>query len=306
MPLSPPSDRLPLLPRLRSADDLDRALAELSWIDAESKRVEAACQKEISAIKARYQEQLVCEIDDESLPLVDRRSTLAEAVEKFAAKKRDALLDDGKKSLRADAWHNWLAERFAGRGVSRGRKRKDFARKGDEGLQSAGEAPRAAREALPDSPRAGRPDLQSETVARQDTRQTVARRRQADRRPTRRTRAGGRDAAGSILFHGQRLPRDSGGGVTPMTLSDVLGLLNLFGIVIGFGAAAYKLGRWNQSIEAKLAEHEERGRVPTFLLWKHGAHGGIAGRGHARPRYRRIETLAFSWVQRSKLVTINV
>lgn len=96
--LAPPSDRLPLVPRLRSADDLDRALAELSWIDAESQRVEAAAQKEIAAVKARYQEQLVVAIDDAERTFAERRAELAEAVEKFAVRKRDALLEAGKKS----------------------------------------------------------------------------------------------------------------------------------------------------------------------------------------------------------------
>lgn len=51
-----------------------------------------------------------------------------------------------------------------------------------------------------------------------------------------------------------------------VTLGEGLTLLTQ---VIGFGVAAYKFGRWNQSIEDQFARHEERFARQDVRLKKH-------------------------------------
>lgn len=93
----PPADRLALCPKIASCDDVDRALRELSWIDAEAKRLEAACQRDVAALKAKAQAAAVCTVDETELTLEDRRRHLSLAVIQFAAQKRGELLEGSAK-----------------------------------------------------------------------------------------------------------------------------------------------------------------------------------------------------------------
>lgn len=96
--LPAPTDRLAGEPKLRSADDVRRALEELSWIDAEANRIAAECQRDVAAVKAKHEAQMTIVVDGQDVPLPDRRAALAEAVEAYCDKARGQLLEGEQKS----------------------------------------------------------------------------------------------------------------------------------------------------------------------------------------------------------------
>lgn len=96
--IAPPADRLAPKPRLKSAADVDRALAEIAWCDAFARGIEADCNRDLETIKAKHATRMVMEVGGEQVALLDRRAALVDALEAYCTKAREALLSEDKKS----------------------------------------------------------------------------------------------------------------------------------------------------------------------------------------------------------------
>ena len=96
--LAPPAERLPAAPKLKTADDVRIALAELSWLDSEQKRIEAEAKREVESVKIRYAGRQVVTVEGNEWTMADRAKALAAAVETFCEKNRDKLLAEDVKS----------------------------------------------------------------------------------------------------------------------------------------------------------------------------------------------------------------
>lgn len=86
-------------PRIESIDSLNLALAELCRIDCFEKRMSARIDEAAARIREEGADSMTVAVgDEEELPLAKWRGQLEAAIEKYAVKHRDELLEEGKKS----------------------------------------------------------------------------------------------------------------------------------------------------------------------------------------------------------------
>ena len=86
-------------PRIESLEALDLLMAELSRLEALEQRIAAELKANAAQLTQEAADRLSISLgDEEPMPLADWRSALQAAAEKFCAKNRDALLEEGRKS----------------------------------------------------------------------------------------------------------------------------------------------------------------------------------------------------------------
>ncbi len=91
---APPANRLGKKPKIKSVDDVDLALHELSWIASRRETVEGAAEQSITLLKQQTAAKLF--IDEDSFS--DREQVLTAAVEQFAQANRNLFEADGARS----------------------------------------------------------------------------------------------------------------------------------------------------------------------------------------------------------------
>lgn len=90
----------PTAPRkLKSLDDVDQALHELSWLEHEDARRNAICKQELDQVKVKQADRFTVQIDGELMPLAQRRQFLEEQIAAWCDKYLATHLPDGKKSM---------------------------------------------------------------------------------------------------------------------------------------------------------------------------------------------------------------
>lgn len=98
-----PNDRPATLGRtlqLTSTIDVDAALHEMSWLTMRQRSIEADAKALIEDVKLKTDQQLVCEVDGESMTIRDRWDALQKAVFAWAKKGLAKALPANKKSLK--------------------------------------------------------------------------------------------------------------------------------------------------------------------------------------------------------------
>lgn len=90
----------PTAPRkLKSLDDVDQALHELSWLEHEDARRNAICKQELDAVKVKQADRFTLQIEGELMPLAQRRQFLEEQIAAWCEKHLATHLPEGKKSM---------------------------------------------------------------------------------------------------------------------------------------------------------------------------------------------------------------
>lgn len=90
----------PQAPRkLKSLEDVDQAMHELSWLDHEDERRNAICQQEINALKTKQADRFTVQIEGELMPLAHRRQFVEQQVAKWCDKHLATHLPEDKKSM---------------------------------------------------------------------------------------------------------------------------------------------------------------------------------------------------------------
>ena len=84
--------------KLKTLDDVDEALHELSWIDHQLQKLKASAQQEIDALKLRQADRFICQIDGEMMPMVKRRDAVELLVRAWCDAHLAGHLVDDKKS----------------------------------------------------------------------------------------------------------------------------------------------------------------------------------------------------------------
>lgn len=100
----PPAERLDRDPVVSSLADVDRALAELSWLDSREATVNAACEARCGLLRIEAAGKLrIKAVDDEageSIAFADRRAVLETAIREYCEAEKETLLESSdKKSL---------------------------------------------------------------------------------------------------------------------------------------------------------------------------------------------------------------
>jgi hypothetical protein len=95
--------------QIKSLDDADLALAELSWLENQNALLTAKTKQKVDAIKTEIASQAVVEIEGTFVVISDRIEILAQALEKFVSKQIEKHLPDGKRSI--DLAHGTLGLR---------------------------------------------------------------------------------------------------------------------------------------------------------------------------------------------------
>lgn len=85
--------------KLKTLDDVDQALHELSYLEHERQRSEIICQQELDAVKQRQADKFVLQIDSELLPISQRQETVSNLVTEWCDKQLQSHLPEGKKSI---------------------------------------------------------------------------------------------------------------------------------------------------------------------------------------------------------------
>lgn len=77
---------------INTIEELDDALRQLSELDIREKKLKGELDRKVDALKAEHAERLFVEIGEQRVKYADRRSTLSDAIERFAMGRRDELL----------------------------------------------------------------------------------------------------------------------------------------------------------------------------------------------------------------------
>jgi len=88
-----PKNLLPAKPAVKSLDDVERALAEIKWLDQESARIVLDYETRIDALCFERDQKLIVDKKLGGGSFDERRAALTEAVIQYAEKNRDDLLD---------------------------------------------------------------------------------------------------------------------------------------------------------------------------------------------------------------------
>lgn len=100
---------------INTLEDASLALHELSWLEYEHSVRQAKAKKEIDAVVARQADLFAVRIDDELVPIVDRRAAVEEQLSAWCKEHLKENLPEGKKS--ADLPHGTLGFRQTPLGV---------------------------------------------------------------------------------------------------------------------------------------------------------------------------------------------
>ena len=95
-----PENTLADEPAVTSIEEIDAALAELHWLDTETRRVDADLNQKVAALQEKAAEKLAYGEPDARITFATRWALLVNAVTAFAAKSRKLLLGDGKLKSR--------------------------------------------------------------------------------------------------------------------------------------------------------------------------------------------------------------
>lgn len=94
-----PDDQLGIRPRIKSTDDAELALRELSWCAAVQAAVTEQAQQLIGAIQDAAKHAAVFQSGEESVPIADRRAALEAELLRWADANRITLCPGKKKSV---------------------------------------------------------------------------------------------------------------------------------------------------------------------------------------------------------------
>lgn len=84
---------------IHSIEQLDQALRELGEIQGKERQLQADCDREVAAVKSRYQSLMTCAVNGCQQPISERRAALERQIEEFCSARRDELLEGSAKSL---------------------------------------------------------------------------------------------------------------------------------------------------------------------------------------------------------------
>ncbi len=86
-------------PKIKTVQDLDAVLAELSVLAHYQNELTSECSREIDKVKAAYQAQLVCSVGRSTVDLATRRKQLVDVAEAWCRKHLGKHLPADQKSL---------------------------------------------------------------------------------------------------------------------------------------------------------------------------------------------------------------
>ena len=94
---------------VKSIEDADLVLAELSWLQNEKDRLDAVTKQKIEALKTEYQQKAVVTVEGERLAIADRAAALMGPLIKWVVKNVASHFKGKKKSI--DLAHGTLGLR---------------------------------------------------------------------------------------------------------------------------------------------------------------------------------------------------
>ncbi|HTN03770.1 MAG TPA: host-nuclease inhibitor Gam family protein [Planctomycetaceae bacterium] len=89
----PPGETLAFEPQIASQADLCSAMAELAWIDTRQAELEAECDRQVEAIKSRYQGLMRLAVEGRwDVSFADRQAVLSQAIETYCNEHQSELV----------------------------------------------------------------------------------------------------------------------------------------------------------------------------------------------------------------------
>ncbi|MDP3137009.1 MAG: host-nuclease inhibitor Gam family protein, partial [Burkholderiaceae bacterium] len=89
----PPGETLAFEPKIASEADLCSAMAELAWIDTRQAELEAECDRQVEAIKTRYQGLMRLVVEGRwDVSFADRQAVLSQAIEAYCNEHQGELV----------------------------------------------------------------------------------------------------------------------------------------------------------------------------------------------------------------------
>lgn len=84
---------------IQSIEQLDQALRELGELQGRERQLQVDCDREVAAIKARYQGLMTCAVNGCQQPIPERRAALEKQIEEYCSAHRSEILEGKAKSV---------------------------------------------------------------------------------------------------------------------------------------------------------------------------------------------------------------